>query len=330
MNILAAGDLSTAETAGTGDLDTLRIRLHGAAHRLLHSAAEGGALFEGAGDVLSNELSARIGIADLHDVDVDGTADELVELGLDGLDAYAALADQHAGTSGVDADGSLIGSTLDLDLGDGCFIVLLLEELADGVVLNQIIGKILLVGIPTSIPTPDNAYAEAIRINFLTHNLLLLVQNNGDVAGALPDVEGGTPCPGAITLERRALVGVDLRNVEIVLRKLEVVLCVGDGAAEELQNGFCCSLGSVEENSLCILNGLAADKVDNDLDLTGGNTDIPCGSMGTLFGILTTLSRFFLRPCCHNLFLLTYLPRVVFSEPRWPRKVRVGANSPSL
>ena len=100
--------------------------------RLLHGAAEGDAALELGGDVLGDELRARLGLADLLDVDEDLVLGERLDAGeerlalggrlqvadLQRLDALAALADDHAGARREDDDLALVRGALDLDAGD--------------------------------------------------------------------------------------------------------------------------------------------------------------------------------------------------------------------
>ena len=71
----------------------------------------------------------------------------------------------------MNAYSDLVCRALDVDLGNASGIMDLLEVIPDLLILNQEIGKFLLGGIPAGVPITDNAYAEAIRINFLSHSV---------------------------------------------------------------------------------------------------------------------------------------------------------------
>ena len=123
------------------------------------------------GDVLGNELSVSVRVADLHDVYVYGLADQGGYICLDGVHAYAAFADKHAGAGSVNAYSDLVCRALDVDLGNASGIMNLLEVVPDLLILDEVIGEILLGRIPAGIPVLDYANAETVRINFLSHDL---------------------------------------------------------------------------------------------------------------------------------------------------------------
>ena len=50
---------------------------------------------------------------------------------------------------------------------------MLLQHLAEVVVLDKVIGKILLPGVPLGAPIQDDTHARAMGIDFLTHLLIL-------------------------------------------------------------------------------------------------------------------------------------------------------------
>ena len=162
MVALGAGDVSASQTAGAGDLDTLGRRgaavtgLHGIADSLLHGAAESDTALQLRSDVLSNQLSVGGSALDLDDVEVDGLAGQLCELLLDLSALSTALADNDTGLSAEDIDlnagcaGLAVDGTLDLDLGDASSVQLLLQGLADLVILDQGVAECLLRGKPAA------------------------------------------------------------------------------------------------------------------------------------------------------------------------------------
>ena len=170
MVALAACNLSAAETAAALDLDAARAHSHGAAHSVLHSAAEADALFELLGDVLSDELSIGIGGANLNDGESNGLADELLYFEAQALYLRAALADDDTGSGAVDIDANLSAVALYLDGGDTGGIEGLFEVLADLIVLDDQIADFIFSCVPSGIPVFNNAYTQAMGINFLSHN----------------------------------------------------------------------------------------------------------------------------------------------------------------
>ncbi len=87
------------------------------------------------------------------------------------LDLLAALADDHTGTGAVQVDGDDVVAALDLDLGNAGAVQGLLEILADLLILDDQVADLLVTGIPTGIPVFDDADAQAVGINFLSHKL---------------------------------------------------------------------------------------------------------------------------------------------------------------
>ena len=174
MVVLGAGDLTTTQTAGAVALDALGAGTHGAAHGVLHSAAVGNTLLQLGSDVLSHKLRVHIGIADLNDVQLHGLADELLNALAILLDLGAALADDHTGTGNMHINGDDLAAALDLDLGDTGSKQELLQVLTDLVILYQKVAHLLIAGIPTGIPVFDDAHAEAVGINFLSHKTVSL------------------------------------------------------------------------------------------------------------------------------------------------------------
>ena len=121
------------------------------------------------GNVLSHQLGVDVGRLDLNNVESHALADHLLHLGTDALDLSAALANDHTGLGTVQVDTDLGVVTLDLDLGHTSGVQSLLQVLADLVVLHQQVAHQLVLGIPAGIPVLDDAYAEAVRIDFLSH-----------------------------------------------------------------------------------------------------------------------------------------------------------------
>ena len=169
MIVLDTGDLTSAQTAGAGDLDTQGAGPHGTAHGVLHGTAVADTALQLLGDVLSHQLGGGIHALDLNDVEGHALADHLLHLKADTLDLGAALADDHAGLGAVEVDADLGVVTLDLDLGDAGGIESLLQILTDLEVLHQQIAHLLVLGVPAGIPVLDDADPEAMRIYFLSH-----------------------------------------------------------------------------------------------------------------------------------------------------------------
>ena len=62
-----------------------------------------------------------------------------------------------------------VGAPLNLDTGHARAVERLFEELADVLVLDNEVADFLLAGVPAGIPVFDNAHAQSVGIDFLTH-----------------------------------------------------------------------------------------------------------------------------------------------------------------
>ena len=169
MIVLAAGDISAAHAAAHGALHALGAGAESTLDALLHGPAEGDALLQLLGDVLSHQLRVGVRHLDLHDVDVGGAAQERFHVLLQGFDARAAAADDHTGLRGEDVDGHAVSGPLNVNVADTGGIVLFLQHFAKFVILHEVIREILLAGIPAGAPIVDNANASTVGIYFLTH-----------------------------------------------------------------------------------------------------------------------------------------------------------------
>ena len=81
-----------------------------------------------------------------------------------------ALADDNTGSGAVDVDADLSRIALYFDGGNTGGIEGLLQILTNFVVFNNKITDLIFSGVPSGIPVFDNAYTQAVRINFLSHN----------------------------------------------------------------------------------------------------------------------------------------------------------------
>src|SRR5205085_6569298 len=98
---------------------------------------EGDPLRQLAGDVVGDELRLELGALDLLDVDADFLAREMRELIAQLVDFRALLADDDAGTAGVQGDDDLPRLALDDDVGDRGVTEARLEILAQQLVFTK-------------------------------------------------------------------------------------------------------------------------------------------------------------------------------------------------
>ena len=132
------------------------------------------ALFQLLGDVLRHQLCVHVGVADLDDIQLHLLADKLFNSQAVLLNLLAALADNHAGAGAVQENGNGIGAALDFNLGHARTVQGLFQVLANLLILHDQVADLLLTGIPTGIPVFDDAHAQAVGINFLSHKTVLL------------------------------------------------------------------------------------------------------------------------------------------------------------
>ena len=143
MILFYSCDLSAAYTAGELNLDTSCAQTHGTADSLLHGTAEGSTVLELSSDALCYQLGILVGLLNLNNIYQYSQLfssvliDHLFALETQLFDLGAALTDYDTGTGAVQMDSYLGGVALDLDLGDAGVIQLLLQDLAEVVVLYE-------------------------------------------------------------------------------------------------------------------------------------------------------------------------------------------------
>ena len=168
---LATAHLGAVEAAGALDADALGAGLAGGLDGLAHGATEGDAALELLSDGLGNEVGVELGALDLDDVHGDhalADARDLLEVGAQDVDVGALLADHDAGAAGVDRDLDFVAGALDVDAGEGGLGEALLEVGADGEIVAEVLG-VVLIGVPAGTPLLGDAETEASRLNLVTH-----------------------------------------------------------------------------------------------------------------------------------------------------------------
>src|SRR5690606_363913 len=142
------------------------------------------------------------------------------------------------------------------------------------------------------------------------------LHDHGDVARPLVDPIGGTLRTRPEPLQGRALIDPRAADDQRLRVEIEVVLRVRHRAREHLVNRLARRLGSELQHGLRLRSAQPANKVHHAAGLLGRDADEPR-----------------LSPGFHRLLLL--LLKAVYRRLRrssltWLRKVRGGANSPSL
>lgn len=232
-------DIGAAEAAAGLDTDALDAELHRRRDRLLHGAAEGDTALELRGDVFADELGVRLGTTHLLDVDEELALGELLELGLELLDAGATLADKDTGARGVNHDLDLVRGALDLDIRDPRVRELLVDVRLELQVFVKP-GSVVLILVPLGFPSRRDTEAEAVRVNFLSHRSNLFPSAIGDDDGEMAHafLDSARASLGARPPATHVLVGRFIREgatdhelVEIGL--LIFILKVCDRAREQ-------------------------------------------------------------------------------------------------
>ena len=150
--------------------------MHRRLHRLLHRATEGHAALQLLGDDLGDEAGGQLGALDLVDRQMDRGLRDLLKVTLQLIDPDALATHQHAGTRGVDDHVDGITGALDLDARDAGGAVLLLDVIADRLVLTEKTGEVVLAPVPTRGPGLDDPDAVAGGVDLLSHRFDLRPQ----------------------------------------------------------------------------------------------------------------------------------------------------------
>src|SRR5205823_6210776 len=90
---LRARDLVTIQTAGDANLDALATEAQSGVNRLAHRTTEADALLKLQRDVLGDQLSVKLRLVDLEDVDKHLAVGALLDVGLELVDLGALAAD---------------------------------------------------------------------------------------------------------------------------------------------------------------------------------------------------------------------------------------------
>src|SRR5689334_21503705 len=329
--------LGAAQTAVELDLHALCSGLNGRLDRALDRAPEGHALLERLGDHLGHQLRLQLGALDLVQGQVAGDAlGDLLQLLLELLDAHALAAHEHARTRGVDHHVDRLGGALDLDAQDARRTELLEDVVADLLVLQEELLEVLLAGVPARAPGLDDRDAEARRMDLLSHvfvgrplGLALLHRLLGSRLGELADLdrqvrqallEGHraalrTRSPAQPVVEQRAVVGAALADHQAVDVDRLVLAGVRDRALQHLDVEARAALRGEAQHLERLVDAAAADQVGDAPGLARG--DAREAVLGDEFGVLAHG----VAPPAAGVSSFLFV---------WPRKMRVGANSPSL
>ena len=171
MIMLGTRDLGAAETTCDVGLYTLRAGLHGSVDGGARRSSERNSLFKVDRDSFSNELCVQILSLFFNDRQRNGFIDKFFDALSELFDLGAALADNSSGSGAVNEYLHSSAGSFDLDLRNSGRRDLLLDELSDLIVFNDKVTELIIANKPSGIPVTDNADSQAVRINFLSHNV---------------------------------------------------------------------------------------------------------------------------------------------------------------
>jgi len=120
------------------------------------------------GDSLSDQLSLRLGILHLKDVELHLLARKLFQLAPDPISLRTAATDHDARAGGVDVHPHPVAGALDLDLRNARPLHALGQQSTDRDVLFDVLG-VLLIRVPAGLPVGRDTEPKAVRVDLLTH-----------------------------------------------------------------------------------------------------------------------------------------------------------------
>ena len=297
----------------------LRAHTHRRRYGLFRRFLVGHALLDLPRDIVPHKLRVHLRLLHLADVYLYLFLREVLKLSLQPLDLLALLADDYARTRRMDADRYALGRALYVERAYAAVFKALAQVIAQQNILVQIIGEPLL-RVPVRRPRAGYPQAQADRISFLTHELPplpLIGQRNGYMARTFENRRRAAFCPRAEPLRYRPVVNPNLLHAKLVnlrVRAALVIRKVRRRRTYQLRDVLRHVLLYPEPEQIqSLVHVLAANGVSHQPRLARGRLQIP--QYRFRFHNILSLSAYFLAA-------LSVL------VPLWPRKLRVGANSP--
>ena len=166
---LAAAHVGAAEAARALHPDALGAGLHGRLDGTLHGTAERHPALELVGDAAGQQLGVGLGVLDLDHVDLDDAIGQLLEAWRRRSTSEPLRPITTPGRAVWMSICTFLSPMRSISMRDTRTAgELLLEDLADRGVLDDL-GGVVLVAVPTGLPVGDDAEAEAVRVDLLTH-----------------------------------------------------------------------------------------------------------------------------------------------------------------
>ncbi|MBA7706623.1 hypothetical protein ES703_115478 [subsurface metagenome] len=152
---LAAGYLSTTQSAGATDSHSFSPGLHGAEHCLLHRPSESNPMLNLLGHRLGYQIGVQFRLLNLQDAKLNPLADKGFKLSPHLINPLPPSPDDDAGAGGMDGYRDLIRLAFNLHQGDTGFGISGGDSLPKLEVFLQEVN-ITLLGIPLGLPVADD------------------------------------------------------------------------------------------------------------------------------------------------------------------------------
>jgi len=164
-------NVSTTETTGATDTDSIGTEVHGGLDGALHGAAESNTTLKLNANVFANALRVEFGLADLDDVDFHlGTTGDLGDRVGHEFDLGTFASDDESRSRGVQSNPDTVPGTFDDYLRNGDGLKAIRDILSNFKVFVKLVGVVLAFGVPLGAPVFVDGEAEADWINFLSHD----------------------------------------------------------------------------------------------------------------------------------------------------------------
>ena len=176
MIAFAAGNLSTAKTAGALYFDTFNAEFHGTANGLFHSTTEGNSAFKLCCNVFCNKLCVFIRLFNFNNVEENlnffffAFVEHLLAFKAKFFNFRTLTADYHTGFCAMNVDSHfVVAGAFDFYFRNACAVKFVFEEFTKVVILYKSVAEDCVLGKPAGIPIFNYTNTETVGINFLSH-----------------------------------------------------------------------------------------------------------------------------------------------------------------
>ena len=212
MHVLAAGYLGVTQSPGTTDSYSFGTSLNSAENRLFHCPPVGNTALDLFGYGFSYQVGIKLGLANLLNVQSDSLANELLKVEPQFINSLSSTSNDNTRSSSMDSYRYFFCLAFNLYQRDGGISILGCNSLPKLQVFVQGLS-IMGVSIPFCLPVQYNANSKTGRVNFMSQLILLLGNNNCDMAGTFEDTAGSPPGARAKSLHRSGLINKYLNNL---------------------------------------------------------------------------------------------------------------------